>query len=250
MNTIRRKISIGFLAVSIVLVCAMAINIFELKRLGSDADQIIDEGALHTEYATKMLNALQKQNRAILKMTIIGATTDSTEYEDGVIEFNATIAKALEKSPNNSALKRIQNANKNYTSTIEQHSEEMTLEENKAWFMNTYIESYYALDGAIKNYMIAPPKSSVAEHVSSLEDDIYKTVTPSVLTLLVAILILLLFYYFIDTYYTKPVRNISRSLDNYVNNKVPYQVKIEEKSELSLLNDNIAELINHNKKQQ
>ena len=86
--------------------------------------------------------------------------------------------------------------------------------------------------------------------MSKLENNIYKTITPSMLTLLVAVLILLLFYFFIDTYYTKPVRRISTSLDNFVQNKVPYQVKIEEKSELSSLNDNIIEIINHNKKQQ
>lgn len=249
MNTIRKKISRGFWAVSIVLVCAMAINIFELKRLGSDADQIIDEEARHTEYATQMLNALQKQNRAILNMIILGEDAQTEEYEDGVVEFNATIDKALEQSPNNSALKKIQKANQRYSSTIQQHSAEMTIEDNKAWFMNTYIESYYALDGAIKSYMVTPQKNTSSKQTSTLEDDIYKTVTPSVLTLIVAFIILVMFYYFIDTYYTKPVRNISRSLDNYLKSKVPYQVKIEEKSELSLLNDNIAELIN-NKRQQ
>lgn len=249
MNTIRKKISRGFWAVSIVLVCAMAINIFELKRLGSDADQIIDEEARHIEYATQMLNALQKQNRAILNMIILGEDAQTEEYEDGVVEFNATIDKALEQSPNNSELKKIQKANQRYSSTIQQHSAQMTIEDNKAWFMNTYIESYYALDGAIKSYMVTPQKNTSSKQTSTLEDDIYKTVTPSVLTLIVAFIILVMFYYFIDTYYTKPVRNISRSLDNYLKSKVPYQVKIEEKSELSLLNDNIAELIN-NKRQQ
>ena len=111
------------------------------------------------------------------------------------------------------------------------------------------MEAYYALDSAIKSY-ITSPKSSVALRMSRLESNIYKTITPSVLTLLVAVLILLLFYFFIDTYYTKPVRKISRSLDNFLKNRVPYQVKIEEKSELSSLNDNIIEIIGHIKKQQ
>ena len=64
------------------------------------------------------------------------------------------------------------------------------------------------------------------------------------------VLILFLFYFFIDTYYTKPVSQISRSLDGYLKNKVPYQVKIDEKSELSSLNENVSELINYIKKQQ
>lgn len=249
MNTIRRKISIGFIAVFIVLFCAIAINIFELHRLSSRADRIIVEGAQHTEYATQMLNALQVQNRAVLNMIILGEQDNSEQLDKGIYEFNAAIMKAIEQSPTNKALEDIYNANKRYHDIIEEHSPESTEEDHHAWFMNTYIEHYYALDGAIKTYMASPPKSSVAEHVSTLEDNIYKTITPSVLTLLVAVIILLLFYFFIDTYYTKPVRNISRSLDNFAKSKVPYQVKIEEKSELSLLNDNITELINHSKKQ-
>ena len=94
------------------------------------------------------------------------------------------------------------------------------------------------------------PRSSVALRVSKLEDDVYKTITPSVLTLIIAVSILLLFYFFIDTYYTKPVRQISRSLDNYMKNRIPYQMKIEAEGELAQLNENIAELISQNKKQQ
>ena len=237
------------MATSIVLVCAIAINIFELKRLSSRADRVIDEGVQHTEYATQMLNALQAQNRAVLNMIILGNDSPSNEFNAGAVEFSAALTKAMEQSPANSSLKKISGANDKYHKIVEMHSSESSVDDNREWFMNTYVESYYALDGAIKSYMVAPPKTSVAEHVSTLEDSIYKTITPSVLTLFVAILILLLFYYFIDTYYTKPVRNISRALDGYIKNKATYQIKIEEKSELSQLNDNIAELISRSKKQ-
>ncbi len=249
MNTIRKKISVGFIAVSILLICAIAINIFEIKRLGSRADRVIDEGVQHTEYATQMLNALQKQNRAVLNMIILGNGTTSAEFSKGSEEFSKVLSNAMKHNVGNRELGNIQSANKKYLNIVELHSSESSIEENREWFMNTYVEGYYALDDAIKKYMTTPQESAVAEHVSTLEDNIYKTITPSVLTLLITILILALFYYFIDTYYTKPVRKISRALDNYAKNKVPYLVKIEEKSELSLLNDNIAELINHNKKQ-
>lgn len=249
MKTIRRKISVGFIATFLVLLCAIGINIFELNRLSSRADNILIDNARHTEYATQMLNALQKQNRAVLNMIILGDINYAEQLNIGALEFGAAIAKATEQSPSNQTLTKIVDAHEQYHTTVTMHATESTIEDNHMWFMNTYIERYYALDKAIKNYMVSPQKSSVAEHVSTLENSIYKTITPSVLTLLVAMIILLVFYYMIDTYYTKPVQTISRSLDNYAKNKVPYQVKIEEKSELSLLNTNISELINHNKKQ-
>lgn len=248
MNTIRRKISVGFLALSLVLFCAIAINIFEIARLSDNTEEIIAEGAENTEYATRMLNALQKQNKAVLDM-VLADTTTSNEYYEGVHELNSAIMEAMESTPSNTALATIYDANLTYHNIVEQHTLSQNEEVERNWFIDSYMEAYYALDSAIKSY-ITSPKSSVALRMSRLESNIYKTITPSVLTLLVAVLILLLFYFFIDTYYTKPVRKISRSLENFLKNRVPYQVKIEEKSELSSLNDNIIEIIGHIKKQQ
>lgn len=248
MNTIRRKISIGFIAVLLVLFCAVAINIFELNRLSNSAEQAIAEGAQNTEYATRMLDALQTQNRAVLNMAIFNDSTLSSEYHDGVYEFNVAIMEAMESSPNSSYLQDIFNANSNYHSIVEHHSPHNTEAADIEWFMDSYIEAYYTLDHAIKSYMTSP-RSSVGLRVSKLESDIYKTVTPSVLTLLVAVCILLLFYFFIDTYYTKPIRRISRNLDNYIKNKVPYQSKGDAEGEIALLNENINELIGRINKQ-
>ena len=249
MKTIRKKISMGFIALSVVLLCAIVINIFELTRLSQSTEEIIAEGAESTKYATRMLNALQKQNRAVLNMVLTGSATSSSEYQEGVVELNSAIVEAMESNPTSTLLGNVYDANSVYHNIVEQHSLSQNQNDDRAWFVESYVESYYALDSAIKSYMTSP-KSSVAVRMSKLENNIYKTITPSMLTLLVAVLILLLFYFFIDTYYTKPVRRISTSLDNFVQNKVPYQVKIEEKSELSSLNDNIIEIINHNKKQQ
>ena len=237
----------GFLALSFVLFCAVIINVFEITRLQNSTEEVIAEGAVTAEYATRMLDALQKQNRAVLNMIILGETS-SAEYHDGVYELNAVLMEAMERGKSNASLTAIYDANMHYHDIVELH----TLNSNnddKVWFTNSYVEAYYSLDRAIKSYMTSP-KSSVTARMTKLESSIYKTMTPSILTLLVAVLILMLFYFFIDTYYTKPTSRISRSLDNYLKNKVPYQVKLEEKSELSSLNDNIIEVISHIKKQQ
>lgn len=249
MNTIRRKISIGFIAVLIVLLCAVIINIFELNRLRSSTEAAIEESTQSTEYASRMLNALQTQNRSVLNMVLLEQSIASSEYHNGVYELNAALLEAMENNPDSPYLKAIYDANSHYHSIIEHHSPNLIGQEEERWFMDSYVKSYYALDSAIKSYMTSP-RSSVALRVSKLENDVYKTITPSVLTLIIAVSILLLFYFFIDTYYTKPVRQISRSLDNYMKNRIPYQMKIEAEGELAQLNENIAELISQNKKQQ
>lgn len=249
MKSIRKKVSLGFIALSVVLFCAVVINIFEIGRLRSSTEEIIAEGTESTNYASRMLNALQKQNRAVLNMVLTGLTTTSDDYHEGVYELSSSISEAMEHNPSSTLLPAINEAYALYHNIVEQHTLSEGITDDRVWFMEKYVEAYYALDSAIKSYMTSP-KNSVAVRMSRLESNIYKTITPSVLTLLVALLILLLFYFFIDTYYTKPVKRISTALDNYTKNKVPYQVKIDEKSELSSLSDNIAEIISHTKKQQ
>lgn len=248
MNTIRRKISTGFIATTFVLFCAVALNIFELRRMSRNAEESIQQGNQGTEYATRMLNALQDQNRAILNMVILGDSLPSYNYNIDIVNLGSVILEAQEAYPDNAALKKIESAMHKYSSTIAHHAANSTVDADRAWFMDTYVEDYYALDSAIKAYMTSP-KSSVSERISELEENVYKTITPSVLTLLVAVIILLMFFFFIDTYYTKPVRRISKALDNTLKNNVPYQVKIEEQSEISQLNDNIAEMVSYIRKQ-
>lgn len=248
MDTIRKKISVGFLALSLVLFCAVIINVFELNRMSRNTQELVAESAESAEFATRMLDALQKQNRAVLNTVILNNESVDAEYHNGVYEFNAAIMEAMELNPDSPALQSIYEANINYHQITDNHAYSTTDESiDRAWFMESYVESYYELDSAIKSY-ITSPKSSVAVRMYNLESNVYKTITPSVLTLLVAVTILIMFHFFIDTYYTKPLRNISRGLDGYIKAKVPYQVKIEEKSELSSLNDNIKELIGLSKK--
>lgn len=249
MKTIRKRISLGFLALTIVLFCAVVINVLELNRMRTNTEEIIAEGTRSSEYATRLLGAIQMQNRAVLNMVITNSSSLTEGYHDGILEFNSALLEAMEHNPQSSYLQAIYDANLSYRSIVEQHSPNNTEMADMKWFMDSYLKAYYAVDSAIKLYMTSP-KTSVAVRMTSLEQNTYKTVTPSVLTLLVAVIIIALFYFFIDTYYTKPLRRISSSLEGYVKSKVPYMVKIEEKSELASLNENIKELITHSHKQQ
>jgi methyl-accepting chemotaxis protein len=248
MNTIRRKISTGFIALTFVLFCAVALNVFELRRMSREAEESIQQGNQGMEYATRMLDALQNQNRAILNMVIHNDSIPSANYNLGTVQLGSILLEAQKEYPGNAALEKIENSLRKYNDTIEQHTTDNSEDADRAWFMDTYVEDYYALDSDIKAYMTSP-KTSESERISELEENVYKTITPSVLTLLVAVIILLMFFFFIDTYYTKPVRRISKALDNTLKNSVPYQVKIDEQNEISQLNDNIAEMVSYIRKQ-
>lgn len=244
MNTIRKKISVGFVALAIILVGSGAISIGEMNRLQNASKNVITEGNNHSVVATRMLNALQKQNSAVLEMIMTSDTVPSKTYFEGAEEFRQVLESAAHKGD----ITAIEEANKQYGALISQHRHSINEADEKQWYMESYMAAYYALDRAIKEYFVVVPEEVMAARMSSLEKSVYKTITPSILTHIVALLVVLMLYFFVDTYYTKPVVKISKGLKHYVKNDIPYRVKIDEKSELMELNNSIIELAENNKK--
>ncbi|MDY3979679.1 MAG: hypothetical protein SOZ00_06630 [Tidjanibacter sp.] len=238
---IRKKISIGFISVGMVLLLSGAISVGEMSRLRSGAEQIVEASTRNAELSKRMLNALQLQNSAVLEMVFTSRAVDD-RYYTGIYDFNVALLDATETIGDRAELDDIYNANERYHNIIDNHSAETADSESSKWFLDSYVEAYYALDLAVKNYMTSP-HSSLSMRLKSLETNVYKTITPSIMTMIVSILIVLMFYFFVDIYYVKPILKINRSLGLHLHQRVPYEVKIEEQNEISELNDNIHQLI-------
>jgi hypothetical protein len=94
---------------------------------------------------------------------------------------------------------------------------------------------------------MASPQSSIAQRTAMVEDNAYRTITPSILTLLVAVLVVLMFHFFIDFFYIKPILRINKSLDQYLATRVPFNPNVEGNNEITTLKDSIEKLIELNK---
>ena len=90
---IRKRIFIGFISLAMVLFFAGAIAMSELGRLRGTVHNIVETSTRSTEYAKLMLNALQEQNSAILRMMFSGGDMDgsSQQYLKGVEDFNSVL---------------------------------------------------------------------------------------------------------------------------------------------------------------
>ena len=71
----RKKISIGFISLALVLLLAGAVSVYELQRLRNQSEEIVSLNLRNTELADRMMTALQSQNSAILRMILSEATT-------------------------------------------------------------------------------------------------------------------------------------------------------------------------------
>ncbi len=239
---IRRRIFIGFASLAIVLFLAGAIAMSELGRLRSSVQNIIDVSTSSAEQAGRMLEAVQAENRAVLQIVCNGNDEEMMRsYVSGAETFDAVLADATQTIGDRAELDAIYNANDEYRKIIDENIGTLSGETTE-WFLNLYLTAYYRLDGVIKDYMNAP-QHSVAMHSLLLEKSVYRTITPSILTLLVAFLIVCMFYYFLDLYYIRPILSINKGLKQYLDFGAKFNASIEGNGELSALKDNIDKLI-------
>ncbi len=234
---------------ALLLFFAGAITMFELDRLRSDAREVIAASMRSTEFATRMLNALQIENSSVLRMMSTGTQAPDSMFRVGRDIFNRALSEATGTIRDRTELDAVYSANDYYNEVIAtQLSDEVSPGAGHRP-LSTYLEAYYNLDSAIKNYMTSP-EGSLVSRTEMLEDNAYKTMTPSILTLLAAILIVLMLYFFIDLYYVKPVQKLRKSLDGYINARIPFQAEFEGGDELRRIRDDIEILISRTKKEQ
>ncbi len=234
---------------ALLLFFAGAITMFELDRLRSDAREVIAASMRSTEFATRMLNALQIENSSVLRMMSTGAQAPDSMFRVGRDIFNRALSEATGTIRDRTELDAVYSANDYYNEVIATQLSDDISSGPGHRPLSAYLEAYYNLDSAIKNYMTSP-EGSLVSRTEMLEDNAYKTMTPSILTLLAAILIVLMLYFFIDLYYVKPVQKLRKSLDGYINARVPFQAEFEGGDELRRIRDDIEILISRTKKEQ
>lgn len=243
----RGKIAFGFLSLAVLLLFAGAVSMYELNRGRAKTQEIIELSIKSSLLTENMLDAVEKQNVAVLRMIVSNDTDipDKSFYEASK-EFDKALSGVKQLFKDTTDFNAIQQAEIKYHNVVNSYTDQ-NLTRDMEWFLSTYLDSYHELDSAIKTYLISP-KTSLAERTTRLERNTYKSITPSILTLLIAMLIVLMFYFFIDMYYVRPVLKINKGLRGYLQLRIPFSVSFEGDKEIEDLKEMIEELISKSKK--
>ena len=242
----RKKISTAFISLAIVLLFAGAISMYELQRLRNQAEAMIDTNARNAAMVDRLWTSLQTVNSSILRMTLSDRSLPDSGFESGRKAFDEALSETMVIAEDITELAPIITANREYQNVVNTHlySDET---DDVEWFLSTYLEAYYKLDQSLKNYLTAPDNSA-AIRTRMLESSVYKTITPSILTLLVAILIVMMFFYFLDSNYVRPITKLYNSLRNNIDHGIQFAPKFESSdSEINGLRDMIEEVSERNK---
>lgn len=241
MMGIRRKVILGFAGIALLLFCSGMFALFELNRLSHTTQSLLDSSSRNIEISRAMLDAVQDQNTALLQMIVLNNNNYDSLYKAGKANFDKALEQATVTVGDLADLDSIYRSCNDYDQIVNDYvyaSPEQSID----WFMNVYKTSYFKLTASIKNYM-SSSQHSLNIKASQLEKNAYRTITPNVITLGVLVMIIAMFLFFVDLYVLKPIVNLNKSVGGYVNNRIPFNVKIESKDELLSLKENIEKLI-------
>lgn len=246
-NGLRQKILYGFIILGCLLFFSGAVSFFELLRLTHNTKSIMDTNRTDIELSKKMLDAVQEQNTALLKIVGGYVVNADSIVMRSVNEFNEAFDEAYALHKSTDRLMDVELAKIRYNETVNQIFVDSIRNENIEWFAEVYSNSYYELTLAIKNFMLST-QNVVDENTERLRNNAYRAITPGILTLGIAIIIIIVFYGLIDLYYIKPVIKITAGLRDFLHSKIPFNVKVEGKDEVLRLKEYIDELVGMVKK--
>lgn len=245
MTGIRKKIAVGFFSLALILLFSGMISLFELNKLSRDTRGLLENSSYNMSLSKRMLDAIQEQNTSLLQTIVLQRESFDESYYKAKEDFESALAEATQTVKDRLELENIYTASKRYYELASYYFDD-TVNTDIEWFVEMYKTSYIELTTAIKSYMVSSQHSLVTKAVE-LKSNAYRAITPGIITLFVAILMVLMLAFFIDLYYTRPIINISKGLNGYLNNNIKFNVTMEGKDEIFGLKEDIETLISEHK---
>ena len=263
MTGIRKRVTIGFLSIVVLLFFSGLVPLFELNHMSSDIDAILISNRRSIIMTESMLDALRNNDHAVIRYAIMRDTTYADSCRLRIQDFSAKIVQAREETSNSAAslFDSLDAAAGRFSGVVEQLRQSRRVElalradslwgggssfDGIAWYEKEYMPVYHTANNQIMQ-LLTYAQSSLSPRAERLSHNAYRAVTPVFISLVVMIVILLMFYYFVVIYAIKPITEINKSLGDWIRYKLPFAVKAECRDELAELRDKIGAVTTNTK---
>ncbi len=245
MTGLRKRVSVGFLGIAVLLFISGLIAFFELNTLSQDTKDILSINSRKMELSHKMLGIVHAQDAAFVRMTLLDDRASDTIFMRHIEELEHTIY-----------LTRFQSSDPRLLDSLSFYLSELRLlahtiisppefdtllQFDRAYYYNDYQPIHANIVGSIYDFTNLSFKS-IEPRAEQLQRNAYRAVTPVLISLVVMIAIVLLLYYFMIIYCVNPIVRLNRSLGDFVTYRLPFAPKGDFGDELRELQEKIETL--------
>jgi hypothetical protein len=242
---IRLKVLLGFLILTIMLIISGSWSIYEMNRISSSVQDILDEN-YQSIYASKMMiEALERQDSAIL-LLLIGQEEKAREI---IKSTDSLFQNYYQSAVNNITIKGeeicLDTISAKYKIikklTAEMIGGNYTTKNNLNLYFNNIHGQFLSAKGEIEKLINLNDKS-MYKTATDLRTRSKKAIMPGIIAIISALIFTLLFNYFLNYYIVNPIIKITRGIREYKMNKKPFDVSVETRDEIYDLVNSITDL--------
>ena len=263
MTGIRKRITIGFLSIIVLLFFSGLVSLFELSHMSTDIDLILASNRKSIATSEGMLNAIRASDRAVISYAVLRDTSYVDSCRSRFIDLSIKIEQARLETSNSAAslFDSLDASAGRLNGVFEQLRKSRNVEnslradslwsgnisfDGTEWYDKEYMPVYdMASDQIIR--LLSHAQNSLTPRAERLSRNAYRAVTPVFISLVVMIVILLMFYYFIMIYSVNPIVEMNKSLGDWIRYKLPFTIKAECRDEFEELKTKIESVTSNAK---
>ena len=241
---LRIKILSGFLTLAIMLCVAGIWSIYELRSIGTSVQGLLDDNYKSINASRIMTEALEREDSGVL-LLLLGRWKEG----ESIIEpADVSFQKGLQITEGNITIpgeKALVDEVKSKYSAYKGQWEKIMVgnqqERNLDWYLNRIHKSLFEAKAAVERLMAMNDKT-MYDTASNLKNRAHRAVMPGIVAILSALIFTVIFNYMIHYYVVSPIIKLSERIDQFLNNRMPFEVNIESRDELWRLANSIREL--------
>jgi HAMP domain-containing protein len=241
---LRLKILSGFLILSLMLLLAGVWAVYQLNVLGTSAQRILDENYKSINAAEQMIEALERQDSAIL-LLLLGKWEEGRsilEAADGSFQKGLRIAEGnITISGEHAQVEAVVSSYAEYKNIWIRPIVGTVKEKNLNWYTEEVHPAFLSVKSSI-NKLLDLNDTAMYESASDLKDKARRAVTPGAVAVIAALIFSLLFNYFVNYYVVSPIIRLTRAVHDFVKVGKPFDVNVEGEDEIARLVSAINEL--------
>ncbi|MEG1554877.1 MAG: hypothetical protein RSB93_00235 [Rikenellaceae bacterium] len=242
------RIRLGFAAVALLLLMAGATSYFEFYRLNQTIEVVTSERNQRNKLTEELLSNIYKQANVVSTYML----TDSlSAFEDDckirVGEITNTLNKIAQYENHKKELSDVEKSLSEYLSVVDVSFVEkiIALDGKYMWYSTYLMPAQQKLGSSVLSFLNASHKDLTSNALGQL-NNIYRSDLKIFITLLACMFILFMFFALIKVFYLKPIINIKKGLEDYLDGERDYDVKDCGVDEVKQINILIEQIIQNN----
>ena len=249
--SIKKKISKGFVVIGTILLVSSVISIYEFIRMRNTVANLINDNISAINTSRQLLEVADEYNFNLLEglgdghWMLIMKDKDDNRFSEHLAQVRDKFTTKQERMYADSVLYAY--ANYIWVMNDAQKVWHDDYSERRNWYFTKLHPIYLQLRGYLQK-LTHTSQEALAENSLTMTESFYRSIMPGVVTVVMGIILVFLFNYFINFYFVNPLLRISEGISDYIQRKRSYNVVVDNDDELKVLNENVKELVESNKK--